>query len=145
MSLTTVFLIVPSGGEFILVILAVLLLFGSDKIPEFARMVGKGMKEFRKASDEIKREINLETKDIREEVNKSKRAIRNEIDNLKSNVETSLDQPDQDPLFKTNYEISDTDDFAYGDIPPKKKAKATTPDKDQKKPIINDDKASDVS
>jgi sec-independent protein translocase protein TatA len=52
------------GGEIMVVLLFVLLLFGSNKIPEIARMLGKGLREFRRATDEIKREINIETKDI---------------------------------------------------------------------------------
>lgn len=47
-----------SGQEIVILALAVLLLFGSKKIPEMARGLGKGMREFRKAADDIKREIN---------------------------------------------------------------------------------------
>ena len=42
------------GGEWILIVLAVLVLFGAKKIPEFARGLGKGIKEFKKAKDDIK-------------------------------------------------------------------------------------------
>jgi sec-independent protein translocase protein TatA len=45
------------GGEIMVVLLFVLLLFGSDKIPEAARMLGKALREFRRATDDIKREI----------------------------------------------------------------------------------------
>jgi sec-independent protein translocase protein TatA len=45
------------GGEIILVLLAVLLLFGPKKIPEVAQMVGKGMREFRKAQDNLRQQI----------------------------------------------------------------------------------------
>ena len=37
-------------GEIILIILAILILFGAKKIPELAQGIGKGMKEFKKAS-----------------------------------------------------------------------------------------------
>lgn len=55
------------GPEIVVTLLVVLLLFGSKKIPDFARMMGKGMREFRRASDEIKREITEGTKDIGED------------------------------------------------------------------------------
>ena len=42
-----------SGPEIVVILLVVLLLFGSKKIPEFARGIGKGMREFRKATDDI--------------------------------------------------------------------------------------------
>lgn len=47
----------PGGFEWILIILVVLLLFGAKRIPELARGLGQGIQEFRKASDDIKKEI----------------------------------------------------------------------------------------
>lgn len=41
-----------SGGELVLLVAAVLILFGARKIPEFAKGLGQGIKEFRKASKE---------------------------------------------------------------------------------------------
>jgi sec-independent protein translocase protein TatA len=52
------------GPEILIILLFVLLLFGSRKLPEVARMLGKGMREFRRATDEIKREFNEDAKDI---------------------------------------------------------------------------------
>lgn len=46
--------------ELILILLVVLLLFGAKKIPELARGMGKGIREFKDASREIKREIESE-------------------------------------------------------------------------------------
>jgi len=43
----------PGTFEIILIILAIILLFGAKKIPEIARGLGKGLKEFKKAKDEI--------------------------------------------------------------------------------------------
>ncbi|MFW5656347.1 MAG: Sec-independent protein translocase subunit TatA/TatB [Bacteroidota bacterium] len=57
-----------SGPEILVALIAVLLLFGSKKIPEMARGLGKGMKEFRKATDEIKREINNNSGDIGKDI-----------------------------------------------------------------------------
>ena len=53
--------------EIILIFALVLILFGGKKLPEFARGLGKGLKEFKKATKEIKDEIESnteETKDI---------------------------------------------------------------------------------
>ena len=47
------------GPELFLVLLVVLLVFGPKKIPEFARGIGKGLREFRKLSTDFQREINL--------------------------------------------------------------------------------------
>jgi len=49
---SNVFLLMPSGYEWILVILAIVLLFGGRKIPELMKGLGQGMREFKKAKDE---------------------------------------------------------------------------------------------
>ncbi len=54
-------LLIPSGPEIIIILLVVIMLFGAKKIPELAKGLGKGMKEFKKATDDIKREIKDET------------------------------------------------------------------------------------
>jgi sec-independent protein translocase protein TatA len=43
--------------EIILIIVAIVLLFGAKKIPELAQGVGKGMKEFKKAVKEVEEDI----------------------------------------------------------------------------------------
>ena len=45
------------GSEVMLILVVILLFFGSKNIPDLARGLGKGMREFREASDGIKREI----------------------------------------------------------------------------------------
>ena len=42
-----------SGTELIIVLVAVLVLFGAKRIPEFAKGLGKGINEFKKASREV--------------------------------------------------------------------------------------------
>ncbi len=56
------------GPEIIVILMVILLLFGSKRIPEFAKMMGKGMNEFKKATDDIKREINEETKGLADDI-----------------------------------------------------------------------------
>ncbi len=47
----------PGGSEWILIIVVVLLLFGGKKIPELMRGIGRGMREFNDAKDNVKNEI----------------------------------------------------------------------------------------
>jgi sec-independent protein translocase protein TatA len=47
----------PGGTEWVLIILAVLILFGGRKIPEFMRGIGKGIREFNDAKNNVKKEI----------------------------------------------------------------------------------------
>ncbi len=46
------------GYEWIVIVLVVVLLFGGRKIPELAKGLGKGIKEFKNASKELKDEVN---------------------------------------------------------------------------------------
>lgn len=45
------------GGELVLILLVVVMFFGADKIPEMARGLGKGMRQFKDATGSIQREI----------------------------------------------------------------------------------------
>lgn len=44
--------------EIVLIVLLVVFLFGGKKIPELARGLGRGIREFKDASKEVKKEIN---------------------------------------------------------------------------------------
>jgi sec-independent protein translocase protein TatA len=45
------------GGEMMVVLVVALILFGSKRIPEFAKGLGQAMKEFKKASNDVSNEI----------------------------------------------------------------------------------------
>ena len=45
------------GGEIVLILFIILLLFGAKKLPELAKGLGKGINEFKKASKDIKEEV----------------------------------------------------------------------------------------
>ena len=46
--------------ELIIIFLVVLLVFGARRIPEIARGLGKGIREFKDATTDIKREFDIE-------------------------------------------------------------------------------------
>ena len=46
------------GGEIILILALILILFGARKLPELAKGLGQGIKEFKKATREVTDEIN---------------------------------------------------------------------------------------
>jgi len=48
----------PGGWELVIIVLVIILLFGAKKIPELAKGLGKGIREFKDATKDIKSEIN---------------------------------------------------------------------------------------
>lgn len=54
------------GTELIVIFMVILIFFGANKIPELARGIGQGMNEFKKASDNLKNEIEKGRKDLQE-------------------------------------------------------------------------------
>lgn len=67
-TLINILLFSIGGPEIILILFVILLLFGAKKIPELARGMGKGIREFKDATKEIKDEID----DAGKEANKDK-------------------------------------------------------------------------
>jgi sec-independent protein translocase protein TatA len=55
--MNTIFAWAPGGMEIVLILGAILILFGSKKIPEFAKGLGQGIREFKKATREVTDEI----------------------------------------------------------------------------------------
>ena len=57
--------------EIVLIILVIILIFGGKKIPELARGLGKGLREFKKTTREIKDEVDGVTEDVKSSVDKT--------------------------------------------------------------------------
>ncbi|WP_339702383.1 twin-arginine translocase TatA/TatE family subunit [uncultured Marixanthomonas sp.] len=74
-----------SGTEIVFILFIVLLVFGADKVPEIAKGLGKGMRQLKDATNDIKSEITKSaekqgldidiTKDVREEIDKVKEDV----------------------------------------------------------------------
>ena len=104
------------GGELIVVLLVILLLFGPKKIPEFAQMVGKGLRKFRMAQEELTQQI----RDISAEA-----AIREEdIGKKSSTASPSIDvttpivaKPADDAVARNTSQFLSVDDEAEEQTP----------------------------
>jgi sec-independent protein translocase protein TatA len=83
--MSNVFLFI-SGPEVMIIMLIVVMVFGADKIPEIARGLGKGIRQVKDATNDIKREIkdSSDTKGIDTDIAKD---INNEISSVKANLE----------------------------------------------------------
>ncbi len=82
----TNYILFISGGEIVLVMLLALLFFGSKAIPDIAKTLGKGMREFKKATNEIKREINEHTSDIKKDFDDVSSAVNKETSDIKKGI-----------------------------------------------------------
>jgi sec-independent protein translocase protein TatA len=79
------------GGELFLVVLVIILLFGSDKLPEIAKGLGKGIREINNAKAQIQNEIQNHTGGFREEVEKHTAEIRSELDKAGQGLKKQID------------------------------------------------------
>lgn len=105
-----------SGGEIVVILMFVLIFFGSKKIPEMARGLGKGIREIKDASDSIKREIQKEGNKMKDELVNTGQSMlvatkEEEEPNLdsasldKENEETKLISPAEEQEKPTEEEI----------------------------------------
>ncbi len=63
--MSTLFLIgMPGMGEWVIIGLFVLIFFGAKKIPEFAKGLGKGIREFKDAVKDVKKEVDDAGKEV---------------------------------------------------------------------------------
>ena len=85
--MNTVFLFI-GGPEIFVILLLVVMLFGADKIPEIARGLGKGIRQVKDATNDIKKEINNSTKnqgidtDFVKDINKEVNKVKDNIDDF---------------------------------------------------------------
>lgn len=91
------------GPEMILIFLVVLLLFGGKKLPELARGLGKGLREFKDASDGIKREIHNNINSVNEAA-----------DQVKSEVQSAANYIDTETSAVTGYPSPDEAVLEHG-------------------------------
>lgn len=89
------------GGEIFIVVIAVLVLFGANKIPDLARTLGKGMNEFRRATDELKREFREGADEFKKDMEESRNDIQNHIREIN---ETISDTESYEPYANANKE-----------------------------------------
>ena len=80
------------GGEIIVVLLYAMLLFGADKMPEVAKGLAKGMREFRRVTDDIKREFEESTRDIKDDINDVTAEVKKNAEEANKNIRSYIDE-----------------------------------------------------
>ena len=95
-----------SGPEIFVIVIVALLLFGADKLPEIAKTFGKGMRDFKKATDDIRREIETSTTDIKREFNDTADSIKKEVTDISDNITKNVNDMTDDIKNEVN-QVSD--------------------------------------
>lgn len=128
------------GGELIFIMFIVLMLFGSDKVPEIARTMGKAMAQIKNATNDIKSEIQkgaeangFDTKslsDIRgsitSEINKAKDNLLGDtsaFSDMAGNITSEINKAKDNILGDATTEIEKAKDSLLGDVAEIEKAK----------------------
>lgn len=81
-------------GEMVVIVLFVLMFFGSKSIPDLARTLGRGMREFRNASDAIKREISDSVKVVDQQIQERRNDVEQEYRRTLDQIED--EKPDHE-------------------------------------------------
>src|SRR5580658_7730652 len=81
------------SSDMIIIVFVALILFGGEKLPEIARGLGKGIRDFKDASEGIKREINEQINSYEEK--KAETALNDQAaqHQLPANTDTSTSRP----------------------------------------------------
>lgn len=93
MKVTFLFIGAP---EIFVILLIVVMVFGADKIPEIARGLGKGMRQIKDATNDIKKEINDSSKvpgldtDITKGASEEFKRVKKDIDDITGPIKRNL-------------------------------------------------------
>ena len=96
-------------SEILVIFVIALLVFGPKKLPDLGKSLGKGIREFRKATDELKSSWEEQVKDISAPLNDVKKDIHNMREDLKSDFYNSIESASEhDHSTTTNPTASET-------------------------------------
>jgi sec-independent protein translocase protein TatA len=96
------------SSDMIIIVFVALLLFGGEKLPEIARGLGRGIRDFKDASEGIKREINehinsLEEKKAETSLNNQAAAAQNQLPENTSHLNESHPSVENTMPVNENY------------------------------------------
>lgn len=90
-----------SGGELLVIIIVVFLVFGPSKMPEIARQIGKAMNQMKKASNDISREFRNQTSEFRNEITSVQNQVKEEVNSVNREMNSTKES------VKRNLDVGD--------------------------------------
>lgn len=82
-----------SGGEFLVILVFILIFFGSKNIPDLARGLGRGYRQLKDATNSIKREIQTGANDVTGDI---KRPLDQHFDDVKKSIDKDISKFDKE-------------------------------------------------
>jgi sec-independent protein translocase protein TatA len=93
-----------SGGELLVIMLVVFLVFGPDKMPEMARKAGRFMNQLKKASNDLTREFKKETAVFEHEINAVQKKANDQVESVSREITRTKKQIVSDLSIETEPE-----------------------------------------
>ena len=115
-----------AGSEVLLILVFILIFFGSKSIPSIAKTFGKTIYQVRQASSELQNEIKKSGLDIKKDLN-----IREQIQDLTEDIQRPLDQQMVEMENIVNYNPPDKNNIPEIITPAPEQGKASTPNKEE--------------
>lgn len=85
-----------SGAELILILFVAVMIFGTDKVPEIARGLGRTMRQIKDATNDIKHEVQKSAEkngidtNVASDITKQIEEVKDDFDNLTGPIKRSL-------------------------------------------------------
>jgi TatA/E family protein of Tat protein translocase len=84
-------------SEMLVIFIVALLVFGPKKLPELGKSLGKGIREFKKATEELKSSWEDQVKDVAAPLNEVKQDIHNMGQDMKADLYKHLEAAEKSP------------------------------------------------
>jgi TatA/E family protein of Tat protein translocase len=107
--------------ELLIIVAIALIVFGPNKLPELARAFGRAMREFKKATEEVKESFQAETKDLEE----LKNSLSEEKDNFFTHLaEGASETPEESP--SSSEATTESEASMHTEAPPVEEASSSS-------------------
>ena len=96
-----------SGGELLIIMLVVFLVFGPDKMPEMARKAGRLMNQMKKASNDLTREFKKETSVLQNEITAVQSKVKDQVESVNREFNRTKAQVNTEMKIDTKPAVSE--------------------------------------
>jgi sec-independent protein translocase protein TatA len=125
-----------SGGELLVILLVVFLVFGPEKMPEMARKAGRMMNQMKKATNDLTNEFKKETSVLQNEIKSAHTKVNEQIDSVSREINRTKSQVVQD-MTVSNSDTETTDGVKPAESISEETSNQPDPAKSIENPVIS--------